>query len=1234
MAEAEANVEPVGETSENWTGNVDVSPPVTEEIPETFITAETGSVAPALSVQPQIPEAPPAAEEASVDVWPTPARPPEEVSAPVISDEVSTEPPAVETEVPEAPVDMGERGPANWNLPASAIEDISAPIISDDQRGHGPARAVESEISDAPLVGNDLSSGAWTVPAAAAPPAAPQADVRRPAPPAFQAPFSSLGGLGFIGGMTVTRDHFLGGMPIKLPPLPPTPFGFGQVRIDTSVRPAAAAAPPPSVAPTPPPPVIPAAAPQVSAPTPPPPVIPAADPQVSAPTPPPPPVKPRVQSPPSQSKPPPVSFIPRPPRKSTFATDVYHPPEDLPGVPRPAKSPGPSAFEGLAMGADVFSASGANPLPINDAPFGGASMNRPYDFGIPESAERADRAAENPEEDFAEDDFWNRTDEEDGAAPATKPVIRRPGPPQYVVRPEDSNKPPQKLVRPEDSNEPPQNLVRPEASNEPLQNLVRPEDSNEPLQNLVRPEDSNEPPENPPTDLHADSSDDSSDESPTDSLGDALEEQPVEAQLAAAAAATPVRETPRAAKRRRFRIPFLMPIILLGIGVALAAIWRFVPVRSQSVGTLTFVNFNYIPGTQDSIDFEAAQRRFLDDQTRENALEIMGRDNPGVAAGFLKSPALFDRVAATVSFSSPAQSGSPQTLLQMSSTGGDKEGDLARMLALLQSLADRNAPQADSNRQLRQELQSAQQTVDDAQQKVDSIKSQLSDLMPAIEAAPPADQLAQLATKKSVLEQDRLDAAAALNRDRADLVRPAAPTDTTTQPAVADPQLRQMRQQLADLSAEMDSSRSDQLQEAAQARGNLEDAARQFDEQIVAANTLLDGGSQLRQFVDSAMDSQSKARDLIDTLIVDGEDLEQQLEDTRRDVDDLIQSQQAEKWAIDPQLQSLRENLESAQHRYNANAGQGITDARILDPLQKEIDDWTAQVKARQAELGADPGEIRVEASLNNIIDALRKKLAKEKHQTDEILDPLQKQLANLDPAAAALPAAEQDLARRIHQRLDALNDARQKFAETFGENAIAPSAKVMELQKRIAGLKADIAARQADMERAAAAAREAWEHYDPAEAQARVRTDQENFDATSKALEAEMSAFDDAHAKQVAADAAQQKKVNLLDDQQSAEAALETARKDRDEKQSAADHAFEIKPVTSADVATIAPADPRMMYSAAVMAGGLIAVALVAFASHGGHRGLPKESEAGPDMDADFDSLDLGSDDDHPATA
>jgi len=1219
LAEAEipADAEPVvdaereGKVKSDENSDIAEAVPLsaTDEITLDLALPEAVAETPSVSVQPLAPLAMPDSDEAIADAG--------------AAQEVAESP-----EIPEsieAPTVNIAEPSGEWEMTASASEEISTPIISQEQPvaqdraisapvvpfeqsivdspppiahelaagGHGdeelsgelPTEAEPME-GDLPaegggaddLAAGTLPTGQWTIPPApveelSPPVAASDVVLPRAAPtdrPSASPPLrlgmitrigshyiapilSSFGGLGFVGGGSVNIDHFVGGKPITLPELPPTPAGFGRVNYDMSGPPLpsffrqapAAGSPPPAAE------------------------------QPAQPAPAPAREEPAIKPPPPPPQPPPVSFAPRPQRKAGGAID------EQAQYPAPKKRPASTAFDGLAMGEnpdeDNFWNNG--PTPTNDAAFGGAPMSKTDEFIIPESDPRANRAAETPAKDFAEDEFWNRTDGDTASTAGTGKI------------------------------EPPE--IPPEIPSAALPQNSPPDSSDE----------------SPPA-LKADGimAEELATQMPMDESG--------ETDLNAVKESQPVAEAERPVKKRRFRIPFLMPIILAITGISLAAVWRFFPVQSQTQGTLTFVNFQYIPGTEESSEFEAAQRRLLgsqtDDQTRRHAMEILGRDDPGTSPGFLASPQSFAPVAASVSLAAATQTVSPQTLLQVSYSGTDKDGDPSRMLALLKSLTDRNATQIDANRRLQADLDQAKSAVDDAQKKLDGINGELASLDPEIAAAPPANELAAMTAKKTAMERNRLDAETAVNRDRADLAQLTSSTPApTTQPDIsADSQLKQMQQQLADLTAEVDSARSDQLASAAMARQKLQAASRQFDEQIDAANTLLGSGSQLRQFVDSAMDSQTKARDLINMLIVDGEDLEQQLEDTRRDVEDLIQSQQAEKWALDPQLQSLRENLESAQHRYNANAGQGVDDPRVLDPIQKEIDSYTTQVKQRQLEIGADPAELHVQDSLNSIIDALRKKLAKEKHQTDEVLDPLQQELANLDPVVAALPAAQQDLAKRLHDRLDELNDARQKYSDTFGDEMLAPSPKVSELKDRIASLKADILARQTDLQRKAIAAQDAQQHQDVADAQVRLQMDQSNLDSATKSLAAVLASYDELHARQVSSESAQQRKINLLDDRSAVYAALESARRDRDEKQSAAEHAYDIKPVTAADVISSAPPDSRTTYYVVIMGAALIAMMLAALASHG------QKSEK-KRVSTNFDSLviPMASDEDHAAS-
>lgn len=84
-----------------------------------------------------------------------------------------------------------------------------------------------------------------------------------------------------------------------------------------------------------------------------------------------------------------------------------------------------TTFDGLAppiRETDVFS--NFDTVPMNDAAFGGARLSRPDEYIVPETPAIAARRASDPEHDFAEDDFWNRTDEEDGLPPQNTPPVQ------------------------------------------------------------------------------------------------------------------------------------------------------------------------------------------------------------------------------------------------------------------------------------------------------------------------------------------------------------------------------------------------------------------------------------------------------------------------------------------------------------------------------------------------------------------------------------------------------------------------------------------------------------------------------------------------------------------------------------------------------------------------------------------------------------------------------------------
>jgi hypothetical protein len=102
--------------------------------------------------------------------------------------------------------------------------------------------------------------------------------------------------------------------------------------------------------------------------------------------------------------------------KITVASNESATPSAAPPPPKITPIPRKAALRPTPQ-TDVFSNFDATPM--NDAAFGGAPLNRLDDFVVPNSSEVPEGLTDGTEHDFADDDFWNRTDEEDALRQAT-----------------------------------------------------------------------------------------------------------------------------------------------------------------------------------------------------------------------------------------------------------------------------------------------------------------------------------------------------------------------------------------------------------------------------------------------------------------------------------------------------------------------------------------------------------------------------------------------------------------------------------------------------------------------------------------------------------------------------------------------------------------------------------------------------------------------------------------------
>jgi pSer/pThr/pTyr-binding forkhead associated (FHA) protein len=879
--------------------------------------------------------------------------------------------------------------------------------------------------------------------------------------------------------------------------------------------------------------------------------------------------------------------IPQPPpkarrrRATPFATKSMGISQDDDGPPAPPAG-GASGmrglstpFDGLAMPArDVFS--NFETTALNDAAFGGVRLSRGDDYVLPESPESAERLSKNPDEDFAESDFWNRTDEEEGLPPMGVP---KPPPEVEVPAPQEPE------ARGVSEVEPPADAAPPKE--EALEELLGEKPAPMPGADegpVLPVEEEHKPAAVADVDasIQKIDSEETWADVPVASPAAVEEPTPVEEIPPSPPPAPPPRAVAaRRASRTRI-LPILMLTMLVCMGLVLAGIWLLFHAKSQVVGTVTFLNYEWEPGTEDGSAFEAGQRRILENEaTHSHAREILAQRDPGTSAGFLDvDSAGYLQVISGVKLSSEQVSGEPQTMMQLSLGGTDKTRDAQRMGALLQAVVDANAPALDDNRRIRQIALAAKQEVDDANQRISDIKAELPSLQRAIDQDPDQTEFASLSVKKDDLQKARFAAEDQLDQDRMELERlQAAPSqaaaDPPQNPPAPDAQLEGLRQQMIALNQQLQEAKSQQSAGVADARTKLEAAVQQFNDQLSGSDSVLDSSSQLRQFVDSAKDSQQKTMDMISAMIVDGEDLQRQLEDTRRDVEEMIQTAQQEKWAGDTQLQQLQQQLDDAQHRYNAAVGEGVQDQQLLNSLKSEINNLTGQVNDRKNELGVDPSEVKVADGLNKLIDSLKRRLQREKDQIDQVLDPLAKELADLDPQVAGLPEAQQDLARQLRGSLGALNDARKNYADALGEGDAAPSATVTNLEKQLDDLKARFDRRQADL----AQQRPGANATEITSAQQRFEADKAGLEDLRKQYETVRVQYDQEAGQHEDAENARAQMAELNEELNNRQSQLEVAVRDRDQKQLQADQCFDIKPLTDADVVGTS-IDPRPLFS------------------------------------------------------
>jgi FHA domain len=325
------------------------------------------------------------------------------------------------------------------------------------------------------------------------------------------------------------------------------------------------------------------------------------------------------------------------------------------------------------------------------------------------------------------------------------------------------------------------------------------------------------------------------------------------------------------------------------------------------------------------------------------------------------------------------------------------------------------------------------------QQAVAAAGSGLAEKLAGIHSA--AEQTAQqcLAAEETVqADQARLDALAA--RLVSKLPGPA-PIKTTTAPAAtqavvqsfpADARWSELQREIDGAAAEMNGLKT-QVADLAGAHPEtiVADAAKRLQEAMTGNKDLFDAHPDLQASIDSVSDYQGRVSALLDQLRVRRHNSWERLQEFKGVIVDIGRRWQQAIYNGDPQLVELQNQLETAQANIDA-----MTDADISqedrEVMFHQRDQLERQIESRQRELNADDG-LSMRDRAQRLIDESAKQLDQDRQFINDTLGTLQGQLGATPIATDLLPDQKSQLIR-VLQRMADLAHAQSDYAASLAD--------------------------------------------------------------------------------------------------------------------------------------------------------------------------------------------------------
>lgn len=603
---------------------------------------------------------------------------------------------------------------------------------------------------------------------------------------------------------------------------------------------------------------------------------------------------------------------------------------------------------------------------------------------------------------------------------------------------------------------------------------------------------------------------------------------------------------------KKIRIPLLVLLMLAAVVLSLVLIYFTVPVKSQVTGILQFNRLNMVAGSSQWDDWQAAERALITEKlTVDSARKTFAQLTSEANPGFLGDSRLAN-LAARARFV-PAGAADAPALLRLVYDSSDLGQDATRMIALLRAIAVANVPLSAAAHHRADDLRALDDEIKVYNQKQDELKDVQTSQLAIQAAGPTPERLADL--EQAVAAQ--LAAAAAADQ--------AAARDT-----------EHLNRLLTTVPGEVPTT---------EPSGGLAMA-----------------DAQLGQW-------QAQLQDLQQSLAAAQAAAAQKEADTRQRVQETLERFNQDLRAAGAALADNAELVKSfAAIGQRLATVQDLTTALISDGQRLAKD--TRDLKRM---LGLTPGDLAVMAAAQEMLGNQHKHLADQRKLLDDATGLLQNQLTSLMAATVGLPPAQQDLLRKLRDRLESCAAAR-RYLDVLVDSAGDPTDQVKAIGQQVAALSVQMSQKQhaiieatqkrlTDQQRAALAnqiqaARDAL-----AGDQAAAATAQAVWQSALTAyFQAKVA---QANAQQAAARLAGVK-IQLAENQQK----LDGLQAKHQQSTLAAAPVFDVKPVEDRDV-QIELVDHRQAYSLLATAAIVIVFALIIVLAMRRNRGSTQPAHA-----------------------